>query len=113
MLPSSAIAGLVGGGRWPRPGEISLAHRGVLFLDELPEFKKNVLEVLRQPMEDAVVTISRALTSITYPARIMLIAAMNPCLCGFRTDSTKPVHLHANSSAAIPLAHFRATSGSH
>jgi magnesium chelatase family protein len=79
-------AGLIGGGVMPKPGEVSLAHHGVLFLDELPEFKKNCLEVMRQPLEDGRVTVSRAAMSLTFPARFMLVAAMNPCPCGHQGD---------------------------
>jgi magnesium chelatase family protein len=82
-------AALVGGGSFPRPGEVSFAHHGVLFLDELPEFKKNVLEVLRQPLEDSRVTVSRSKLSLEFPANFMLAAAMNPCPCGYFTDPNK------------------------
>ena len=85
-------AGLVGGGSTPTPGEISLSHNGVLFLDELPEFNRRTLEVLRQPLEDGVVTISRALNSTTFPASFMLIAALNPCPCGYRNDPRRDCH---------------------
>jgi magnesium chelatase family protein len=95
-------AGLIGGGSTPRPGEVSLAHGGVLFLDELPEFRRNVLEVLRQPMEDGVVTLSRAAVSLTYPARFMLAAAMNPCPCGYSGDS-----LHSCSCGPLVIERYR------
>lgn len=91
-------AALVGGGRIPRPGEVSLAHHGVLFLDELPEFQKNVLEVMRQPLENTEVTISRATMSLTYPANFILLGAMNPCPCGYNSD---PRHECTCSSVTI------------
>src|SRR5713101_7117306 len=96
---SISHAGLVGGGRIPRPGEISLAHRGVLFLDELPEFEQNVLESLRQPLEDKVVTIARAQGTITYPANCMLIASMSLCPCGFWGDPVKECTCSASAIA--------------
>jgi magnesium chelatase family protein len=83
---------LIGGGIIPRPGEVSLAHNGVLFLDELPEFPRNVLEVMRQPREEGTVCIARASMSLTFPARFMLTAAMNPCPCGFHNDRTRECH---------------------
>src|SRR4051812_5638007 len=85
-------AGLIGGGIIPRPGEVSLAHNGVLFLDELPEFPRNVLEVMRQPLEDGQVTIARASMSLTFPARFMLAAAMNPCPCGYHNAKSRECH---------------------
>ena len=94
-----SVAGLVGGGSSPRPGEVSLAHLGVLFLDEFPEFRHSALEGLRQPLEDGEVTISRALSSLRFPARIMLVAAMNPCACGFAGDKTRACRCPAHRLA--------------
>src|SRR5215468_441322 len=85
-------AGLIGGGMIPRPGEVSLSHNGVLFLDELPEFPRNVLEVMRQPLEDGHVSIARAAMSLSFPARFMLLAAMNPCPCGYFNDRSRECH---------------------
>ncbi|MFA7050410.1 MAG: YifB family Mg chelatase-like AAA ATPase, partial [Patescibacteria group bacterium] len=86
---TASPSSIVGGGSWPRPGEISLAHRGILFLDELPEFSRVILENLRQPLEDGVINICRVFGSLSFPAKFMLIGAMNPCPCGYFGDKTK------------------------
>jgi len=100
---TTSSAGLIGGGRIPRPGEVTLAHNGVLFLDELPEFSREVLEVLRQPLEDGRVTIARAAATLSYPARFMLTASMNPCPCGYfgdpyKTCTCSPLQIHRYQS---------------
>lgn len=100
-----SAAGLIGGGGIPKPGEVSLAHRGILFLDELPEFSRNVLEVLRQPLEDGVVTISRARASFTFPAQFLLACSMNPCMCGFLGNGSP--HQRCTCSPA-KIAQYRA-----
>jgi magnesium chelatase family protein len=102
-----SYAGLVGGGTSPRPGEISLAHRGVLFLDELPEFHPRVLEALRQPIEDGVITIARARETLTFPAKFTLVAARNPCPCGFYGDPSRP----CNCSESVVTRYQKRLSG--
>ena len=104
-------AGLVGGGRLPRPGEITLSHRGVLFLDELPEFGHAALESLRQPMEDKMVTISRVGGSMSYPANFSLIGAMNPCPCGYYDHPTRGLRVLPRGGGQVPETHQRAAPG--
>lgn len=96
---STSSVALVGGGRMPGPGEISLAHRGILFLDEFPEFPRGALESLRQPLEDGIVTISRAQGTLTFPARFTLVASQNPCPCGYLSDTDKNCTCSANQIA--------------
>ena len=106
-------AGLIGGGVIPRPGEVSLSHNGVLFLDELPEFPRNVLEVMRQPLEDGTVCIARASMSLTFPARFMLAAAMNPCPVRFLQRPVSRMPLHPADDPALHAENFRPINGSH
>ena len=105
--------GLVGGGSIPKPGEISLAHRGVLFLDEINEHSSRVLEVLRQPIEDKIVTISRAKGSITFPANFLLVGARNPCPCGFYGEYAASLPLYTESDSALSNATIRTIARSH
>ncbi len=112
---AAAIEGIkvIGGGPDPRPGEISLAHRGILFLDELPEFQRNALEALRQPLESGVVHLARAKQSVTFPARFILVAAMNPCPCGFYGDTERECKCSAYEIIKIPEENFRAAARPH